>query len=264
MILKQPLPQHARTIAISSATGGAGCTTIAVNLACGMKKLNPDRNTLLVDGQYPFGTVQQFLELSSPVSRVGFPLPVDYAAYETADLDRLLMTSTSGVKVLPAPPYPIADYATSLTKPDVIARRLQRDANPFDIIVVDVGTNLDRSTTAIVSQAYALVIVLNQTPASVNGTRLALEFFSAAGVTSERMHLVLNKATKGQGIVDLNTIPHLFKREITSLIPTADATLLDTALLRGQPIVEMPGDSEQSPQKELMALAADLYGRLRE
>ena len=93
----------ASVIAVFSPKGGVGRTTISVNLAVAAAQIG--KRVALVDASFQFGDVGVLLNLN-PRNKAVADLAGELQAGEAESLEAFLITHSSGVKVLLAPPSP--------------------------------------------------------------------------------------------------------------------------------------------------------------
>jgi pilus assembly protein CpaE len=209
--------------------GGAGTTTIAVNLAAALAKMD-ERTVVLMDACFQFGGVHTALNIRSPHS-VADLLP--YTAHLDSDLvSSVLAAHHSGLKVLLAPSGGGRLEMPEPTHPGPILKSLRE---MFDHVVVDAWPFLNPLTLAILDEAHAILLVLTPEVSSLHNARLWLRLAEERGYAPSRLHLVLNQDSGQKGFG---------QREITRLL---DCPLFHTlpfepwlarqALNRGVPLV---------------------------
>src|SRR5690242_13744873 len=95
--------EPASVVAVFSPKGGVGRTTIAVNLA--VAAAQDGKRVALVDSSFQFGDVGVLLNLN-PRNKSIADLAGELQTGEAESLDTFMITHSSGVKVLLAPPSP--------------------------------------------------------------------------------------------------------------------------------------------------------------
>ncbi|MEY2468449.1 MAG: pilus assembly protein CpaE, partial [Actinomycetota bacterium] len=178
--------QRGRVVAVFSPKGGAGTTTIAVNLAIAASHGGGAR-PILVDADLPFGDVAITLGLD----------PTESLADATgADIDQLrlrglLVTeSVSGLRTLLAPADPAR--AEVITAADVTRTpELCRQIAP--LVVVDTSSAFDEVTLSILDQADDVIVVAAPDVTTVKNAKVALDTLHRLGVGQSHTFLVLNR-----------------------------------------------------------------------
>jgi pilus assembly protein CpaE len=183
-----------RTIAVVSPKGGAGKTAIASNLSVGLAGVAP-HEVVIVDLDVQFGDVGNALRLSPEATICDAVLMGE--ALDGTSLKAFLTAHPSGAYVLCAPDSPAeADLVTG----DDIARVLRLLTHEFRFVIIDTGAGLDEHTLAALEHATDLILVCGTDVASARAMRKEIEAFDLLGITTQRRHLVLNRADARVGL----------------------------------------------------------------
>jgi pilus assembly protein CpaE len=181
-------------IGVYAARGGAGATTIAINLGIVLHR-EFGRKVAIIDGNLQFGDHRIFFDLGRDT-----PGLVDLVGAPSLDLDTLnsvLVHHDSGVDLLLGPTSPAA---AELVSYDDLPRVLEAMKEHYDYLVVDLGRQLDEYNLRIMDVADLLLIALTADLPSLKNTRLVLETAGSIGFPESRMHLVLNRSTSQTGL----------------------------------------------------------------
>jgi pilus assembly protein CpaE len=237
--------EKARLIAVHSLRGGAGCSSIAVNLAVSLGALwrSP---SLLVDLAMTAGQVA--LMLNMPLKRTW----ADIAPYALADLDPELLQSIvsiheTGLAFVSAPTSPVE--AESLSAPALEAA-LGYFAGHYDYIVADLAHDFSELTLQALAMADEIVLVASPDMASVRTLAVALEAYGKLNYPAEKIKLVLNATFPRHGLVK-EKIEAALSFPITLTIPYAPDLFVE-AINRGQPLVY------SKPEEPVAGLLQDL------
>jgi pilus assembly protein CpaE len=247
-------------IVVYSPQGGAGCTTIATNLASGLMK--EGIRVLLVDADLQFGDVGVFLNLQAQSTIVD--LADNVADLDTELFDNIVVTHDSGLKVLMGPARP--EYADEILQksPTAVAQILEKVATSYDFVVVDTGRHLDESLLSLFDIADKVVLVGTQTLAAVKNVRFVMDLFDKLEYPPEKVTLVLNRVSTDRNLqkfaISKERIEKFLKRPIEVEIPSDEATAL-AAMSKGVLIVAQR-DRSRSPVRELMQLSELLHNQL--
>lgn len=246
-------------IVVYSPQGGAGCTTIATNLASGL--MREGTRALLVDADLQFGDVGVFLNLQGQSTIVDLARSV--ADLDTELFDNIVVTHDSGLKVLMAPARPAEAFIVQ-QDPTAVATILQKVANHYDFIIVDTGRHMDETLGAIFDIASKIVLVSTPTLAGVKNVRFVLDEFDQLGYSADKTMIVLNRVPQDRNLlkfaIPTEKISKFLKRPVEVEIPQDELTAL-TAMSKGVLIVAQR-DRNRSPVKEFMQLADTLYTKL--
>jgi pilus assembly protein CpaE len=175
-----------RVVAVFSPKGGAGTTTIAVNLAIAASH-GGGATPILVDADLPFGDVAITLGLD-PTNSLADATGADIDA---ARLKGLLVTeATSGLRTLLAPADPAR--AEVVSSADVI-RTLELCRQIAPLVVVDTSSAFDEVTLSILDQADDVIVVASPDVTTVKNAKVALDTLHRLGVAQANTFLVLNR-----------------------------------------------------------------------
>lgn len=175
-----------RIIAVSGVSGGAGGTTISLNLANEIAS-GSGRNCVLVDLSLPLGMIATFLDVN-PIYNIYDVL----ADLESAD-DQYLMTALTQVNkhllLLPAPLQELPDIAINTADLKRLLERLRRLA---PIVVLDLPCNYTDVFFETLGDVDQLVLVAEQSVPSIRGLKL-LHATLAQHDLAQHRSLVINR-----------------------------------------------------------------------
>ncbi len=183
-----------RTIAVVSPKGGAGKTAVASNLTIGLAAMT-NGDVVIVDLDVQFGDVGNALRLSPETTIADAVRAGDVLDITT--LKAYLTPHPSGAYALCAPVSPADADAVG---PDDVVRIIRLLASEFSYVVLDTGAGLDEHTLAAMESATDIVLVCGTDVASARGVRKAIDAFDLLGFTTQRRHLVLNRADARVGL----------------------------------------------------------------
>jgi pilus assembly protein CpaE len=240
-------------IVVYSPQGGAGCTTIATNLAATLIRENI--RVLLVDAHLQFGDVGVFLNLESRSTVVDLVEDVD--DLDTDYFENVLTSHNSGLKVLMGPARPeLAEKV--MANPMAMSNILNKIRSSYDFIIVDTSLHLDEMTLALMDTATRIVLVSTPTLASVRNVRSVLDLFDQLGYSTDKIMLILNRVSLDQNVrklaIPTDKVALFLKRPVEAMIPTDEYRMLN-AVRVGSPVVTLERDHNQSPVKELRGLS---------
>lgn len=251
-------PGH--VIVVYSAQGGAGCTTIATNVASGLMKKNI--KVLLVDADLQFGDVGVFLKLQAQSNLVDLIDKVD--DLDSDFFDSVVSSHESGLKVLLGPQRP--EFAEDIeANPTSVARIIEKIANNYDFVVVDTGRHLDETLLSLTDIATKIVLVATPTLSGVKNTKFMLDLFDKLNYPPEKVMLVLNRVederSRNKVTLEAERIEKFLKRIVEARFPDNQTSIL-SAVMKGVPAVAVKTEHNKPAVKELQAFADDLFNLL--
>jgi len=231
-----------KIIAVFSLRGGVGVSTVANNLALGLRQIW-DLPTALVD-----------LSLTCGQSALMFNLPLrttwaDLASISLDELDeqpieQALLTHSSGLRVLAAPSSP---EQGEMVKSEHVAQvlRVLQDQNHY--LVLDLPHNFSDTTLVGLDLADQIVAVMAPELASVFAMTRTLEVFDNLGYDHDRVDVVLNWIFERRGLARRD-IESALARRVNLVVPFASDPFIK-AINVGVPTVM---DAPESPVGALL------------
>ena len=241
-----------RVVAVFSPKGGVGRTTIAVNVAVAAAS-EPGSRVALVDGSFQFGDVGVLLNLNPKSKSIADLVPELEAGGDPESLDTFVMTHSSGLKVLLAPPSPeLAEMVT----PAAAKRVLEVLRGRYDLVVVDCASSFSDPTLAILDAADTILTILTLEITSIKNLRLFLEVADQLGYPGDKIQLVLNRADSALGI-RVADVEHSIGRKVDHTV-VSDGRSVVYALNRGVPF--FLSNREAQVSQDVLRLARSLTG----
>jgi MinD-like ATPase involved in chromosome partitioning or flagellar assembly len=237
----------AQVIAVYSAKGGAGKTTVALNLAGALAERHPG-SVLLVDLALPFNHAALLANLmpSGSLARV--------AAGDPARLDEALLGAVvyhgGGMLLLPGT---LRAEESDALRPGHVQDALATLRPAFRYIVLDLSTDLDDVALAALEAAQRVVLVTTPELTTLYGAAELSEILTIGlGLPPESVTVVLNQRAPKSG-VSKDAVAHALGREVDVEI-RYDGAKPDEAALRGALNLEDP--------KSEVAIAARALAKL--
>jgi len=241
---------EASVIAVFSPKGGVGRTTIAVNLAVAAATIG--KKVALVDASFQFGDVGVLMNLNPRNKSIG-DLATELQTGEAESLDTFMITHSSGVRVLLAPPSP---EQAELIGPLAVKKVLQRLRQDHELVVVDCPSSFNEPTLAVLDEADVILTLLSLEITSVKNMRLFLEVAEQLGYTDDKIRLVLNRADSTLGI-RVADVEHSIGRKVDHTI-VSDGRSVVYALNRGVPF--FLSNREAQVSQDILRLAQAMTG----
>jgi pilus assembly protein CpaE len=235
-----------QVVAVFSPKGGVGRTTVAVNLAVAAAT-ELGKKVVIVDGSFQFGDVGVLLNLN-PRSKSIADLVPELEAGDLDSLDTFVITHSSGVRALLAPPSP---EMAELVTPAGIKRIIEALRMDHDLVVVDCTAFFNDTTLAILDVADVILTMLSLEITSIKNMRLFLEVAEQLGYEAGKVRLVLNRADSALGI-RVTDVENSIGRKVDETI-VSDGRSVVYALNRGVPF--FLSNKEAQVSQDILRLA---------
>ena len=238
-----------KVIAVAGASGGVGCTSVAVNLGC-MLASRPDFTVALVDLDLAIGDADVFLDAIPDYSLIDVTENVSRLDFQL--LKKSLTKHSSGLYLLPRP--------VQLQDVDLITRESLRRVfgllkATFSHIVIDLSkgfTEIDQAAFEFADEV--LLLVQLDLPCLRNLVRLQMSFDEIEGL-GEKLKIVVNRVGLESGQIKLKKARETIGRDIFAQIPNDYRTMIE-ARNNGVPFFE------QAPKASITSAVRDLADRL--
>jgi pilus assembly protein CpaE len=239
------------TVAVYSAKGGLGTTSVAINLAYGFARNDPKSRVALVDFVVAGGDVAVMLDLHPTYD-------VSDLAIRTNQIDAELLKSTltaapGGVWVLPAGDKPeVSDLVDASAASTIIA---QLGAS-FGFTVIDCEHYLTDRTLAALDAADRVVLVTQLSIAALRSTQRTIQLCRRLGYPDDRLYVVANRYQSAD-VVSTEDAAQVLERQVYYKIPNDYRTSV-AALTKGQAVSQY--DVKSTLAVSYAGLAAKLAG----
>lgn len=248
-------PGSVRLVTVFSPKGGAGATTVAVNLAVAAATASGSDRILLIDLDVRWGQAATFLNLVVPHTLAD--LMHDAPARRDPALFRsYAIRHASGVHLLAAP---TSVGGTDSVAPALVAEAISTALTEFDLVIVDAGSVLDDLSLMALDSADAVVVpVVPDVPALKPVVQL-FEYLNETGQVADKVTLVLNQIHSRRLISD-EQIEGLLGVRLAARLPYDEANHL-RATNEGAPVVALaPRAPVAAAYAKLLAAATGLAG----
>ncbi len=225
-------------VSVFSPRGGAGCSTLATNLAIALAGRR-QASALLVDANLRFGVLDTFLNLQPSRTIVDLAALIEDA--DPALLHEASIPHNSGIRLLAAPPSPeMADLVT----PEQLQRIVELSRQRYEYTVADVGTNLDDKALTLLDAADRIIVPLTPDIPAVKNIRHLLEIAKDLDYPEDKVVLVLNRADPQIGIT-AEAIQRHIKHPVSASIRDNGRIPL-AAINRGVPLIIYEGEVDKN------------------
>jgi pilus assembly protein CpaE len=214
--------RSSQIITIAGAAGGAGCTSLAVNLACILAQ-NPQNSVAVIDLDLSLGDADVWLDI----------IP-DYTIQDVAEnivrldyalLKRSLTKHQCGAFLLPRPIH--LEEATPIT-PEELRRVIALLKATFTHLIIDISKSYGPlELAAMASSDYVLLVAQLDLPGLRNVVRL-LQFFDRHEGIAEKIKVVINRLGLEETQISLTKAVETIGREIFWQLPNDYATMVES------------------------------------
>jgi pilus assembly protein CpaE len=238
--------QTGQIITFFSPKGGVGRTTIATNLAVALHQLS-QKPVVLVDGSLPFGDIAVILNMS-PKAKTIADLIGSFENTDSDVLESVLVSHSTGIKVLLAPPTPeSAELITGANMKHILELLRER----YAYIVVDTWPSFQEQVITMLDVADVILTLMTLEITSLKNVRVFMEIAEKLGYGSDKVQLVANRNDSSGGI-KASDVEASLGRKIPHTI-VSDGRTLVLAVNRGVPFVISHRESQVA--KDIFTLA---------
>ncbi|WP_369027336.1 CpaE family protein [Qipengyuania sp. RANM35] len=211
----------APVIAVTRAVGGSGATTIASHLAASLADDDARPRVCIFDLDIQSGRLAEVLGITP--RRTLSDLLEAGKRIDASLMQSVAERHASGVSVIAAPGEIIPIEAV---KAEDLARILEIARNEYDYVVLDLPSNLTNWTLNVLSKADSVVMVVEQTLASLRQARRRLDLFKNLGLDHRLISIVVNKTERKLfSAISLGDVEKALGRPVTAGIALDSATL---------------------------------------
>ncbi len=222
-----PSAQRGRMLTVFSPKGGAGKTTLAVNM--GVLLARQGYRTLLLDLDLAFGDVP--ISLGMRPEHTFEELVAMGERLDAAALEQLVTPHESGLHVLAPPTDPGVHEQVS----SALMRRLIQVALPeYDYIIADTAPSLDERAIIIMEASELVFLVTTLDIPSLKNLKIAIETLRLVAFPVDRLRVVMNRADSKVGL-EPREVAKALGIPVVANIPSS--RLVPSSTNRGVPVV---------------------------
>jgi pilus assembly protein CpaE len=239
-----------KLVVVISPKGGVGTTTIATNLAVGLRQISGER-IVLADFGLQFGDIGVHLNLWSKHTMQDLLGHIE--DLDDAMLGQVLQPHSTGIQVLLAPNEPeVAGDVTREQLDAILDRLLERNS----YVVADTWSFLDEVAETLLRRADEVLVVTTPEVPSLKNAKHFLGFLRGQDLVHGRITLVLNRFPSVDGI-SLQDVQQHLRHPVGANIPS-EGQLVTHSVNRGIPIAISHPQSWAA--QSLLKLAAHVAG----
>lgn len=186
-----------RLVVFLSANGGAGTSSLCLNMAYEFARLGPGSRVCVVDMVLPLGSLAHLTGCDPRTDLVALTrLPEDEVTPD--ELRHLLPTPRSWeLQLLPGSADPIQASELQAERIPGLVRALR---GAFDFVFIDIGRNLSSLAMSAAAQADALALVFVADPSVLSNTRALMSFLDVEEIPPEKLFLISNLPSRAQSL----------------------------------------------------------------
>jgi pilus assembly protein CpaE len=227
----------AKSISVFGLRGGAGKTTISVNLAIALAQLW-GINVSVWDMALSTGHCAALMNMKPTNTLASLHDWPDEPVDDTL-LAQFLIKHETGIQLMPAPISPSEAELVTPRTVDLVWSYLQGNSS---YLIVDVGSHFTDPVMTILERSDIILLVLTPEILSVKSTLDALEIFTQLGYDLSRVLLVINHIFPAQWLT-VKSMATVFKNRPNFEIPY-DGDRFIRAIITGEPLIATAPKSE--------------------
>ena len=225
----EPVVRSRGTFVVFSPRGGAGCSSVAINLALALfEQLNEE--VLLMDGKLLFGHVDVLLNLRT--QNTLSDLVAHAGALDESLIRDVVTEHVSGLKVLPSP-MTISNGQGIRT--DDLYSLLMDLQTVYGNIVIDSGNFLNENVVTYMDASHKIILVINPEIASLRDASQFFEVCRQLAYPKEKVLVVVNQFDKREGL-SLDDIEKSLQVKVFGTLPWDHKASINS-INRGIPVV---------------------------
>lgn len=226
--LAHPTGKPGQVLTLYSPKGGAGVTTLAVNLALAMQAAG--KSVCLVDLDFQSSDVALFLNVTPLYTMMDITL--NFRRLDSVFLQGTLTRHPSGVYVLAAPPHGAEAPNIPVEQVRAVLELLR---TMYDVVIVDTARALSEETLAAFSVASRVVLVIDLSLPFLRGYRRTMEVLEGLGVLPDRVDVVISRHGGTRAQVPLDEAKKTLGLTVTHTLPRDDENAV-AAVNKGVPL----------------------------
>lgn len=181
-------PRSGTIVSVMGGKPGVGTTTVAVNLAVGLRSIQKEKSVLLVDLDLQGADLPLFLDLK-PAHGLS-ELVKDPSRLDSTLVASLVAAHPSGISVFPLGDGEAIQASWSA---DWVQPTLDLLASLFDYVVIDCGQAVTPATTQVLERSSSVLVVSTLTLPVVCRTKQLLDSLHNVPSIEEKIRVVVNQ-----------------------------------------------------------------------
>jgi pilus assembly protein CpaE len=238
-------------ISVLGSRGGAGCTSIAVNLGCTLAQ-EPGLNVALIDLDLALGDADVALDLMPDYTLSDVALNVD--RLDMTFLRRSLCKHSTGLSLLP---HPVQMEDVGLIQEEHLQRVIGLLRASYTHLILDLSKGFTKNDLAAMRMSDVILLVGQLELTSLRNMVRMLLTLGTDPLLSERVRVVLNRVGS-EGEIDMKKAEETIGKPIFWQVPN-DARVMTESRNAGVPLIQHAPRSRV--QHSIQGLADLLQGK---
>ena len=214
-------PQRGALTIFLGVKGGVGTSSICVNVAHQLSKLDPETSIVVCDLVLPIGSLATITGSQSEID-LNYLSSMSVNELNPDFLHQHLPTPHGwSFKIVQGPPDP---FQAAELNSDRLASILQVLRNAYDHVILDIGRNLSALALVALTQADAVITVLIPEPECVANALAIHAFLEEAGIDDPDILLVTNRPLPSEGF-STETAAGALGKDVDVAVPNMGADL---------------------------------------
>ena len=214
-------PQRGALTIFLGVKGGVGTSSICVNVAHQLSKLDPETSIVVCDLVLPIGSLATITGSQSEID-LNYLSSMSVNELNPDFLHQHLPTPHGwSFKIVQGPPDP---FQAAELNSDRLASILQVLRNAYDHVILDIGRNLSNLALVALTQADAVITVLIPEPECVANALAIHAFLEEAGIDDPDILLVTNRPLPSEGF-STETAAGALGKDVDVAVPNMGADL---------------------------------------
>ncbi|PGS51937.1 AAA family ATPase [Bacillus sp. AFS041924] len=177
-----------RVISICSTKGGAGRTTMTVNLAATFAKQG--KKVAVIDSDLQFGDIAMYFDLKP--KRTIYEWVKEGYGYDHYSIDQYMVKHDCGVYVLAAPPRP---EFFEIIKEEHIKAAIEESKKLFDVILIDTSAYLSEVHLSCLKKSDEILLLSSNDLPTLRNSKLYIDTMESLNLKGQTK-LILNREGK--------------------------------------------------------------------
>jgi pilus assembly protein CpaE len=216
-------------VTITGASGGVGCTSLAVNLGTLLAKASA-HEAILADFDLLFGSVDACLDIIPDQTLQAVIQNLD--RLDLTLLKRSLTRHSSGLYVLP---HPVAMEDAAKVDPDALRRLITLLKAAYPSVLIDTSKGLQSSDFVAFEMADVILVVLQLDLTCLRNTARLMQLFQQFDGLLDRVKLIANRMGSHEAEISVKKAEETLRMPISFQIPNASKQFF-AARAKGVPI----------------------------
>ena len=210
--------KQGKIIALLPVKGGAGTTTIALNMALTLHDIHPQHRIALVELREGVGSLAIQAGVVRPKKHLSILLEQGAAAVNHDAVEGLILEYREQLHLLPASIRPEGLSGTPLTM-DFVRRLLRVLVRDYDDVILDMKPALDKAAVEVLRQADHLLIVLEPHRIAIEQGRAMLSALTELSIGQYNTGIVVNERTSIPSAMNRSAIEMAIGQPILGILP---------------------------------------------